>query len=126
MSLCLNIHEKAYTYFLPVPITSSCRLQLNASLKKHPSLNSPVLFIHNRIPHLSKNTICEKKHKKTSHKRESRSALSQQVTTRLRGTNKTVRQYDRQTRNTNNKKNLQKKHCLGTVSKKITGGLKYV
>ena len=33
MSLCLNIHEKTYSYFLPVPITSSCRLQLNASRK---------------------------------------------------------------------------------------------
>ena len=32
----------------------------------------------------------------------------------------------KQTWNINNKKDPQKKHCLGTVSKKITGGLKHV
>ena len=33
-----------------------------------------------------------------------------------------ARKYDRQTENTNNKNDLQKKIRLGTVSKKITGG----
>ena len=42
-------------------------------------------------------------------------ALSQQVTTRLQGTDNTVKQ--RQPRNTNNKKEPQKKHRLGMVSK---------
>ena len=32
----------------------------------------------------------------------------------------------RQTRNTNDKKDPHKKHRLGTVSKKMTGGLKHV
>ena len=50
----------------------------------------------------------------TTHTRTKWSALSQQVTTRLQGKDKTVRQ--RQTRKTNNIKDPQKKYRLGTVS----------
>ena len=45
-------------------------------------------------------------------------------TTRLQTTDKTELQI--QTRNTNKKKDPQKKHHLGTVSKKITGGLYHI
>ena len=47
-----------------------------------------------------------------------RSGLSQQVTTKLQGADKIVLQ----TQNTNNIKDPQKKHHLGTVSKKISVG----
>ena len=67
---------------------------------------------------------CDKTQENTKHKRAKRPALSQQVTTMLQGTDKTVRQS--QTRNTNNKKYPQKKHHLKAISKKITGGLKHV
>ena len=52
------------------------------------------------------------------------SALSQQVTIRLQGTDTTVQQ--RQTLSTNYKNDLQKKHHLGIVSKNITRELKRV
>ena len=55
-----------------------------------------------------------------THNRAKRSALSKLVTTKLQGTDKTVRQ--RQTRNTNDKKDPQKTHRLRTVRKKITEG----
>ena len=54
-----------------------------------------------------------------SYKRAKRSALSQQVTTMLQGTDKTTQQ--RQTCNITKK--TQKKHDLGTVSKKSLEGL---
>ena len=56
-----------------------------------------------------------------TYRRAKRSAISQQVTRRLQDTDKTIWQ-----KQTQNKKDLQKKYRLGTVSKKIIGGLKLV
>ena len=62
------------------------------------------------------------KHKK-HHTQESQDVSPfQQMTSRLQWTDKKAWQ----TRNINYKKDPQKKHRLGTVSKKITGGLKLV
>ena len=52
------------------------------------------------------------------------SALSQQVTICI---NEQTSKFDRQAqKHKKNKHDLQKKHHLGTVSRKITGGLKHV
>ena len=56
----------------------------------------------------------DKTQENITYKRAKRLLLSQQVTTRLQRTDKTACQ----TQNINNKKDLQKKHHLGTVSKK--------
>ena len=57
------------------------------------------------------------------HHIQQRSSLSQELTTKLQ---KQTTKYDHQTRNTNNKKDPQKNHNIGTVSLKITGELKHV
>ena len=67
----------------------------------------------NQVPRLTQDTTWEsdKNTRNNTYKRAKRLALSQQVTTRLQLTEKTAWQ----TRNTNNKKDPQKKHRLGTV-----------
>ena len=66
-----------------------------------------------QVPHLTQDTIwkSEKTQENIEHKRSKRLALSQQVTTMLKATDKTV--WLRQTRNTNYKKDPQK-HCRTT------------
>ena len=60
-----------------------------------------------------------------TYRRAKGSVPSQQVTTRLQDTDKTV--WQRLTQNKERStKDLQKKYRLGTVSKEITGGLKLV
>ena len=60
-----------------------------------------------------------RKHKKTSYIRETKGQP-------FPGDHKAARsRQDRMTRNTYIKKDPQKNHRLGTVSKKITGGLKH-
>ena len=78
---------------------------------------------YNQVPHLTQDTVweSEKYKKKIRYMRAKKSAFSQQVTTRLNDTDKTIKQ-----RQTQNKKDPQKKYRLGMVSKKITGGLKLV
>ena len=74
----------------------------------------------NQVPHRDQDTNWKvtKIQENITNKRANRSALSQQVTTVLQ---------DSMTKtNRNNKRDPQKKHRLGTVSKKITGGLKHV
>ena len=79
-----------------------------------------------QVPYLTQDTILimygkvTKYKKMITHKRVKRSVLSQQGP---QGCNEQTKQYDRQTRTTNTKRDPQKKHCLGTVSKKITRGL---
>ena len=64
------------------------------------------------------------KTQKTSHTREPR---GQSFPSRWpQGCKEQIRQYNRQTRNTNNKKDPQKMHRLGTASKKINAGPKHV
>ena len=58
--------------------------------------------------------LIEKWQENITHKIAKRLALSKQVTTELQSTDKKARQ----TRNINNKNDPQKKHRLGTVSKK--------
>ena len=60
-----------------------------------------------------------KTQEKITNKRANRSALSQQVTKRLQGADKTARHETQ----INKKKDPQKKHRLGTVSKKSLEGL---
>ena len=76
---------------------------------------------YKHIPHLTQDTIWEsdKTQENITYKRAKRSVFSKQVTTRLQGTNKPAWQA----RNTNNKKDPQKKHRLETTSKKILEGL---
>ena len=76
-----------------------------------------------QVPHLTQDTIWEsdKTQENIAYNRAKRSVLSQQVTTIRQGIYKTVRQTNIKT---NNKKDPQKKHRLGTVSKKITQRLK--
>ena len=71
------------------------------------------------MPHLTQETTQEsdKNERKYHVKRVKRSALSQQVTTRLQGADKTAKL----TWNSNNKNDPQKKHHLGIVSKKLEG-----
>ena len=82
--------------------------------------------IQNQVPSLAKTPHgnVTKTQDNITYERAKRLALSQQVTTRLKWTNKKAWQ----TRNINyNKKDPQKKHRLGMVSKNIfTGGLKLV
>ena len=76
----------------------------------------------NQVPHQTQNIIwkSEKKHKK-HHKQEPR---GQPFPSRWpAGRKEQTGQYERQIRNTNNKKNPQKKHRLDMLCKKITGGL---
>ena len=74
---------------------------------------------YNHIPHLTWNTIweSEKTHENITYIRPKRSTLSQQVTTSLQGRDNAVRQI----RNTNNKKDTQKKHRLNRLVKILEG-----
>ena len=74
---------------------------------------------YNQVPHQTHTTIWDnnKKTRNIIYQKAKRSAFSQQVTTRLQGTGKTV--WQKQTRNTNYKNDPQKKHSLGMVGKKI-------
>ena len=72
----------------------------------------------NQVPHLTEDTIWESdKNTKKHHIQK-----SQEVSPSPAGDHKAARnRQDSMTKtNTNNKKDPQKKHCLGTVSKKIT------
>ena len=75
---------------------------------------------YNQVPHLTPDTLWEsdKTQENITCRRAKRSALSQQVTTGLQDTDKTI--WQRQTQNI---KDPQKKYPLGTVSREITRGL---
>ena len=79
----------------------------------------------NQLQHLAQDTIWEsdKTQENITQTRAKRSALSQQVTTRLKGTDKTVKQ--RQTQNINNKKDLDHKRSttLERSERKLLEGL---
>ena len=81
-------------------------------------------LIQSNILDLGHHMKNDKNTRKITYKRAKRSSLSQQVTTRLK--RKRIGHYDRQVRNTNNKKDHQKKHRIRMVSKKITEGFNHV
>ena len=78
---------------------------------------------YNQVPHLTPDTVWEsdKTQENITCRRAKRSTLSQQVTIRLQGTDKTI--WQRQTQNI---KDPQKQYRLGTVSRKNYWGLKLV
>ena len=77
---------------------------------------------YNQVPLLTQDTVWEKNKytKNIRYRRAKKSTLSQQVTTRLHDTDKTIQQTQ------THKKDPQNNNRLGMVSKKITGGLKLV
>ena len=79
---------------------------------------------YNQVSPTTQDTTLEsyKTQPNTTHMRAKRSALSQQVTTRLHWTDKEAWQ----TRNINNKIDPQKKHRLRKVSKNIFTGGRYL
>ena len=80
---------------------------------------------HNQVPHLTQDMALESDKKNTSihHTQE-----SQEVSAFPTGDHKAARnRHDSMAKtNMNISKYIQKKHGIGTVSKKITGGLKVV
>ena len=81
---------------------------------------------YNQVPHLTQDTIWESAKMTRKHNTQE----SQEVSPFPAGDNKAARNRQdsmtKKTGNTNNKKDPQKKHRLGTVSNRMTGGLKHV
>ena len=71
--------------------------------------------LYNQVPHLTQDTIWQRDKNTRKHYLQE----CQEVSHFPAGDHKAARKRQ----NTNNKKDPQKKHHLGTVSKKITGGL---
>ena len=107
---CLIFSRVVWGHSLHLYNLSVYKERYNIKIRKKANIRN----LYNQVLHLAQDTIWEsdkntrKTPGKTSHTTVKRSVLSQQVTTRLQGTDKTIRQ--RQTRNTNNKNDPQKKH----------------
>ena len=86
--------------------------------------NAKIRNRFSQVPYLTQDTVWEsdKTQQHATYRRAKKTALSQQVTIMLQDTDKTIWQRQIQIK----KKDPRMRYRLGTVSKKITGGLKLV